>query len=94
MPVFYLLQTHYSIFSLVGCTKIGIHPIYVAGTHLPYRAYIDCGTIFLCAVALSFASPLVAPFAALFFLISEPIMRRSFLYVVRLVDFIPSIDNY
>ena len=87
MPFFYLLQAHYSIFSLVGYTKLGMHPSYVAGSPLPYRAYIDCGTVFLCAVTLSFASPIVAPFAAVFFLVSEPIMRRCFIYVVRVVDF-------
>ena len=86
MPFFYLLQGHYSIFSLVGCENFGMNPSYVAGTHLPYRVYIDCGTVFLCAVALSFASPLVAPFAAFFFLVSQPIMRRCLIYVVRIVD--------
>ena len=87
MPFIYLLQMHFSIFSLVGCNKIGLHPSYVAGKHLPYRAYIDCGTVFLCAVTLSFACPLVAPFAAFFFLASGPIMRRCFIYVVRFLDF-------
>ena len=54
-----------------------------AGGDLPYRAYIDAGTTFLCTVALSFASPLVAPVTLAFFLMSEPIWRQLLLYTVR-----------
>ena len=53
-----------------------------AGGDLPYRAYIDAGTTLLCVVTLSFAAPLVAPFAVMFFLVSEPVWRQTLLYVV------------
>jgi len=88
MPFFYLLQTHCSFFALFGYKNVGGHSYAIAGSPLPYRAYIDCGTVLLCAVSLAFASPLVAPFAAFFFLCSEPIMRRSFIYV-----YLPEFDG-
>ena len=85
LPFIYLLQTHFSFFALFGCKNVGLHSYAIAGSPLPYRAYIDCGTVLLCAISLGFASPLVAPCAAFFFLWSEPIMRRCFIYVVRLL---------
>merc|ERR1719362_444273 len=65
-----------------------MHSSYVAGVPLTYRAYNDCGTVFLCSCTLSFASPVMAPAAVLFFLVSEPIMRRCFIYV-----YLPEFDG-
>jgi len=53
------------------------------GSIVPYRVYGDSGIVFVCTVALSFVSPLVAPFALMYFLVSIPLMRRNTIYYYR-----------
>jgi len=54
-----------------------------AGGPVPYRAFIDTGVVMLCVVALAPASPLVAPFALVHFLVSEPLLRRNIIFMYR-----------
>jgi len=53
------------------------------GGPIPYRIYIDSGVVFMCVVALSPVSPLVAPAALLYFLYCAPLWRRNCIYMYR-----------
>jgi len=84
LPAQYLLQYNVISFALFGlkcCVRVstGGGP----GGPLPYRIYVDSGVVFLCAVALSCASPIVAPCALLYFTMGAPIWRRQCIFVYR-----------
>jgi Uncharacterized integral membrane protein len=53
------------------------------GGPVPYRIYIDSGVVFMCIVALSPVSPLVAPASMLYFLYCAPLWRRNCIYIYR-----------
>jgi hypothetical protein len=53
------------------------------GGPLPFRIYVDSGVVLLCLHALAPASPLVAPFSFLYFLISTPMLRRNVIFMYR-----------
>ena len=84
LPLQYMLQVNTFIFKWIGwkcCARcvVGGGP----GGPIPYRIYIDSGVVFLCIVSLAPASPLVAPFALLYFLYCSPLWRRNCLFVYR-----------
>lgn len=84
LPLQYMLQINSIIFGLIGwkcCARcvMGGGP----GGPLPYRVYIDSGTVFLCLVALAPASPLVAPCALFYFLYCAPLWRRNCIFMYR-----------
>merc|ERR1712151_487659 len=84
LPWLYLLQLNTFLFQCLRCNCLARMMMGGgSGGDLPYRAYIDAGTTFLCVVTLSFAAPLVAPFALMFFLVSEPVWRQTLLYVYQ-----------
>jgi hypothetical protein len=53
------------------------------GGPIPYRIYIDSGVVFMTIVALAPVSPLIAPFALLYFLYCAPLWRRNVIYLYR-----------
>ena len=55
----------------------------LTGGPIPYRVYIDGGTVFLCVVALAPQSPLVAPVACLYYLFCAPLWRRNCIFMYR-----------
>ena len=84
LPLQYMLQVNTFLFRFIGwkcCARcvVGGGP----GGPIPYRIYIDSGVVFLCIVTLAPASPLVAPFALLYFLYCSPLWRRNCLFVYR-----------
>ena len=84
LPLQYMLQVNTFLFRCIGwkcCARcvVGGGP----GGPIPYRIYIDSGVVFLCIVTLAPASPLVAPFALLYFLYCAPLWRRNCLFVYR-----------
>jgi hypothetical protein len=84
LPMQYLLQMNtfiFSFFRLKCCTRAvrGGGP----GGPLPFRIYVDSCMVLLCLFALAPASPLVAPFAFLYFLVSTPMLRRNVIYLYR-----------
>ena len=84
LPLQYMLQVNTFLFGCIGwkcCARcvVGGGP----GGPIPYRIYIDSGVVFLCIVTLAPASPLVAPFALLYFLYCSPLWRRNCLFVYR-----------
>ena len=84
LPLQYLLQLNtflFSLFRLKCCTRAvrGGGP----GGPVPFRIYVDSGMVLLCLFALAPASPLVAPFAFMYFLISTPMLRRNVIYIYR-----------
>ena len=56
------------------------------GGPLPYRIYIDAGTVFMCLISFSFASPLVAPFCFIYFLVCEPVWRRNSIFLLSFMN--------
>ena len=84
LPFQYMLQFNSFAFQSLGwkcCRRcvMGGGP----GGPIPYRIYIDCGTVFLCLVSLAPASPLVAPCALLYFLYCAPLWRRNCIFIYR-----------
>ena len=84
LPLQYMLQVNTFLFRCIGwkcCARcvVGGGP----GGPIPYRIFIDSGVVFLCIVTLAPASPLVAPFALLYFLYCAPLWRRNCLFVYR-----------
>jgi len=84
LPLQYLIQMNSFLFTFLGwkcCSRInrGGGP----GGPVPYRIYLDSGVVFLCAVALGPAAPLVTPFAFMYFLFCWPLMRRNLIFVYR-----------
>jgi len=77
LPLQYLLQVNTFMFYFFGwncCARcvMGGGP----GGQTPYRIYIDSGVVFMCNVALSFAAPLIAPCALIYFCLCIPLWRR------------------
>jgi len=84
LPNQYLLQFNSFVFQYIGwncCARsvMGGGP----GGNIPYRLYIDSCVVLMCTVALSPASPIVAPCALLYFLILFPLLRRNCIFVYR-----------
>lgn len=84
LPMQYMLQVNTFIFQWLGwkcCRRcvMGGGP----GGPVPYRIYIDSGVVFMCIVALSPVSPLVAPASMLYFLYCAPLWRRNCIYIYR-----------
>lgn len=84
LPLQYLLQVNTFLFGCIGwkcCARcvMGGGP----GGPIPYRVYIDGGTVFLCVVALAPQSPLVAPVALLYYLFCAPLWRRNCIFMYR-----------
>mmetsp|Transcript_52259 Transcript_52259/g.156840 ORF Transcript_52259/g.156840 Transcript_52259/m.156840 type:complete len:458 (-) Transcript_52259:772-2145(-) len=84
LPLQYMLQVNSFIFQCVGwrcCRRcvMGGGP----GGPIPYRIYIDAGTVFMCIVALAPASPLVAPCGMVYFLYCAPLWRRNCIFMYR-----------
>jgi len=84
LPNQYLLQFNSFVFQFLGwncCARAvkGGGP----GGNIPYRLYVDSCVVLMCTIALSPASPIVAPCAALYFLIMFPLLRRNFIFVYR-----------
>ena len=84
LPLQYLLQMNSFLFGCIGwkcCARcvMGGGP----GGPIPYRIYIDGGTVFLCVVALAPQSPLVAPMALLYYLFCAPLWRRNCIFMYR-----------
>lgn len=84
LPLNYLLQVNTFLFSMFGmkcCSRLvrGGGP----GGPLPYRIYVDSGVVFMCAVALAPASPLVAVACFFYFLFCVPLLRRNVLFMHR-----------
>lgn len=84
LPLQYMLQVNTFIFQWLGwkcCRRcvMGGGP----GGPVPYRIYIDSGVVFMCVVALSPVSPLIAPVALLYFLYCAPLWRRNCIYMYR-----------
>lgn len=84
LPLQYMLQVNTFVFKWMGwkcCARcvVGGGP----GGPIPYRIYIDSGVVFLCVVSLAPASPLVAPFALLYFLYCSALWRRNCIFVYR-----------
>lgn len=53
------------------------------GGPVSYRIYVDSGVVFMALVALAPAAPLMAPFALLYFLYIQPLLRRNLIFVYR-----------
>ena len=53
------------------------------GGIVPYRVYVNSGTIFLCVAALSPLCPVIAPFATLYFMFINPLLKWGFIFVYR-----------
>jgi len=84
LPTQYMLQMNTFLFWFLGwkcCARcvMGGGP----GGPIPYRIYIDSGVVLMCIVSLSFASPLIAPFALFYFLVCQPLWRRNCIYIYR-----------
>lgn len=84
LPLHFLLQMNTFLFRILGlncCSRAvrGGGP----GGAIPYRLYIDGALVFLCAVTLAPAAPLLAPFATIYFYWSQPILKRNLVYVYR-----------
>ena len=54
-----------------------------AGPPIPYRIYVDSGVVLLCLFALAPASPLIAPAACMYFLISLPLLRWTMIFLYK-----------
>ena len=79
-----MLQFNTYLFAMLGLkclsrANMGGGP----GGPLPYRIYVDSGTIFLCLTALAPASPLLAPVALFNFACIIPLLRRNTIFVYR-----------
>ncbi len=84
LPSSYLMQVNTFIFHFLGwkcCTRMASGGM--NGMEVPYRIYIDSGAAFLCAVTLSFMSPLVAPAVLAYYLLAIPLLRRNCIFVYR-----------
>lgn len=84
LPINFLLQFNTFMFACLGCNccsrlTIGGGP----GGPTPYRLFIDSGVVLMCCVALSPASPLVAPASLVYFVLLEPLLRRNCIFVYR-----------
>lgn len=84
LPLQYLLQVNTFMFYFFGwkcCARcvMGGGP----GGQTPYRIYIDSGVVFMCNVALSFAAPLTAPCALIYFCLCLPLWRRNSIFMYR-----------
>ena len=53
------------------------------GGPIPYRIYIDGGTVFICALAIAPQAPLIAPLCFIYFIFSQPMLRRNVIYMYR-----------
>jgi hypothetical protein len=84
LPSSYLMQVNTFIFHSLGwkcCVRMASGGM--NGTVVPYRIYVDSGAAFLCAVTLSFMSPLVAPAVLAYYLLAIPLLRRNCIFVYR-----------
>jgi hypothetical protein len=84
LPNQYLLQLNTFIFQILGwncCRRMNSGGM--NGPELPYRIYVDSGTVFLCIVGLGFASPLVAPAALCYYILAVPLLRRNSIFIYR-----------
>jgi len=84
LPINFLLQFNTFMFAFLGCNccsrlTIGGGP----GGPTPYRLFVDSGVVLMCCVALSPASPLVAPASLVYFVLLEPLLRRNCIFVYR-----------
>ncbi|KAL7557538.1 hypothetical protein ACA910_019251 [Epithemia clementina (nom. ined.)] len=84
LPALYLLQINSFFWDFLGfhcCSRLsrGGGP----GPPPPYRLYVDSGVVLMCLLALSPASPLVAPAAFVYFLWCQPLLRRCCIFVYR-----------
>mmetsp|Transcript_24476 Transcript_24476/g.59936 ORF Transcript_24476/g.59936 Transcript_24476/m.59936 type:complete len:1293 (+) Transcript_24476:346-4224(+) len=84
LPINFLLQFNTFMFACLGCNccsrlTIGGGP----GGPTPYRLFVDSGVVLMCCVALSPASPLVAPASLVYFVLLEPLLRRNCIFVYR-----------
>jgi len=84
LPLHFLLQMNTFLFRLIGwhCCSRAVRGGGPGGT-TPYRLYIDGALVFLCAVTLAPAAPLLAPFATAYFICSQPIIKRNLVYMYR-----------
>lgn len=58
-----------------------------AGNRVPYRWYVESGMVLMFVLALAPAAPIVAPFAVLYFLVCNPIIRYVLIFTYK-----PSFD--
>ncbi|GKY91495.1 hypothetical protein MPSEU_000121700 [Mayamaea pseudoterrestris] len=84
LPMNYLLNVNTFAFACLGwncCSRMvrGGGP----GGPLPYRLYVDTGTVLMCCVALGPSSPLVSLVCLMYFIVMEPLMRRNLIFVYR-----------
>lgn len=84
LPVSYLLQVNTFLFYAFGfkcCSRLvrGGGP----GGPIPYRIFVDSGVVFMCALSLAPASPLVAPACFCYFVVCQPLLRRNLIFVYR-----------
>jgi len=84
LPLHYLLQVNTFLFRTLGwhCCSRAVRGGGPGGT-TPYRIYIDGALVFLCAVTLAPAAPLLAPFATVYFIWSLPVLKRNLVYMYR-----------
>lgn len=54
-----------------------------AGSRLPYRIYVEGGTVLMFALALAPAAPIVAPFVVLYFLVCSPLLRYVVIFTYK-----------
>ena len=82
LPIVYLLNLHVLSYAILpGMLCLGrVSAGGGSGGPIPFRIYTDTGTVFLCSVALSTTSPIIAPCTLLYFLIATPIWRRQVIY--------------
>ena len=83
-PLFYLFQALTWVSSMFGakcCARMfrggG------AGSRLPYRIYVESGTVLMFALALAPAAPIVAPFVVLYFLVCSPMLRYVVIFTYK-----------
>jgi len=84
IPLQYLLQFNAHLFRFIRmkcCSRLqqggGM------GGPLPFRVYVDSSVVLLCAITFSIVSPLVVPFALIYFATTIPLWRRQLLLVYR-----------
>lgn len=53
------------------------------GAKVPYRIYVESGMVLMFVLALAPAAPILSPFAVLYFLICNPILRHALIFTYK-----------
>jgi hypothetical protein len=54
-----------------------------AGNRVPYRWYVESGMVLMFVLALAPAAPVLAPFAVMYFIVCNPILRHILIFTYK-----------